>query len=383
MPPPLVFRTGLDRYALFPIRHTNLWEEYKKAEASFWTAEEIDLGGDRFNELHENEKLFIEKTLAYFAWADGVVQENLMSNFCNDVPLAEARTFFAFQSAMEGIHAETYGLLIHTYIPKERQREVFYSMQDMPCMKRKADWIQTWMDPATASFAERCVAFSCVEGIFFCGAFASIFWLKKQSRVQMPGLTFSNELISRDESLHTLFACALYSMMPAHDATLTKDELAELVARMDEPPPAPRAGVSVAALRERGADALSDAFESEEDRARVRLELLNSVRLPPERVQEIVRSAIDVEESFIEDALPIKLIDMSAESLTTYMHFVADRLLDNLGVPKVYGAQNPWEWMELISLQGKTNFFEKRVSEYQKAGVLTGGDKTFTTEEDF
>jgi ribonucleoside-diphosphate reductase beta chain len=295
---------------------------YKKAEASFWTAEEIDLGPDLIdwnNKLNNDEKHFIKHVLAFFAASDGIVNENLAVNFMNEVQWPEARCFYGYQIMIENIHSETYSLLIDTYIkdPAEKDK-LFHAIETVPCVARKAEWALKWI--ANGSFAERLVAFAAVEGIFFSGSFCSIFWLKK--RGLMPGLSFSNELISRDEGLHCDFACMLYSQLQN--------------------------------------------------------------QLPKEKVIEIITNAVEIEKEFVTDALPVKLIGMNAELMRQYIEFVADRLLVALGCTKQYMVSNPFDFMELISLNGKTNFFEKRVAEYQKAGVMSQKDKNvFSLEEDF
>ena len=310
------------RFVLFPIKHSDVWEMYKKAEASFWTAEEIDLNQDLIDwaRLNNEERHFISHVLAFFAASDGIVNENLCLNFSNEVQIPEARCFYGFQIAIENIHAETYSLLIDTYIKDSRERDfLFNAIENVPAVKRKADWALRWIENSK-SFAERLIAFAAVEGIFFSGSFCSIFWLKK--RGLMPGLTFSNELISRDEGLHCDFACLLYS------------------------------------------------------------KLLN--KLPEPVIQEIISDAVSIEKEFVTDALPVNLIGMNAEMMSQYIEFVADRLLVSLGCSKLYNTTNPFDWMELISLQGKTNFFEKRVGEYQKAGVMSeASQRTFSLEADF
>jgi ribonucleoside-diphosphate reductase beta chain len=311
-----------NRFVLFPIQHQDVWQMYKKAEASFWVAEEIDLSQDQkdWDNLHDGERHFISHVLAFFAASDGIVNENLAVNFMQEVQLAEARCFYGFQVMMENIHSETYSLLIDTYIKDVKQKDLlFNALETVPCVKKKGEWAIKWIN--SANFTERLIAFAAVEGIFFSGSFCSIFWLKK--RGLMPGLTFSNELISRDEGLHCDFACLLY-----------KDHL------------------------------------------------LN--KLPESRVHEIIRDAVQIEQEFVTDALPVNLIGMNAQSMSQYIEFVADRLLSELGYSKLYGATNPFDFMEMISLQGKTNFFEKRVGEYQKAGVLTDRSaNTFSLNEDF
>jgi len=297
------------RWVMFPIKHPAVWEMYKKHEASFWTAEEIDLSQDTkdWESLNDHERHFIKHVLAFFAASDGIVLENLAAQFSTEVQIPEARAFYGFQIAMENIHSETYSLLIEQYIrdPAEKDK-VFNAIQTMPAVKEKAQWAIQWMNRQN-SFAERVVAFAAVEGILFSGSFCAIYWVKK--RGLMPGLTFSNELISRDEGLHAEFACLIYGML-------------------QNP-------------------------------------------LPEDVVNGIIRGAVDVERHFICEALSCDLIGMNSELMTRYIEFVADRLLTSLGHQKIYNVSNPFDWMELISLQGKTNFFEKRVGEYQKAGIMT------------
>ncbi|XP_078447227.1 ferritin/ribonucleotide reductase-like family protein [Wolffia australiana] len=299
-----------DRFCMFPIKYPEIWEMYKKAEASFWTAEEVDLSHDLQHWEHDltaDERHFITHVLAFFAASDGIVLENLAGRFMAEVQVAEARAFYGFQMAMENIHSEMYSLLLETYIrdPAAKTR-LFHAVDSVPCVGRKADWALRWI-ASSESFAERLVAFACVEGIFFSGSFCAVFWLKK--RGLMPGLTFSNELISRDEGLHCDFACLLYSLLRS--------------------------------------------------------------RLSEERVHAIVADAVAIEREFICDALPCALVGMNSGLMAEYVEFVADRLLVALGHGKLFGAGNPFDWMELISLQGKTNFFEKRVGEYQKASVMS------------
>lgn len=313
------------RFVLFPIQHPDIWQWYKKAEASFWTAEEIDLSQDMkdWENLTNDERHFISHVLAFFAASDGIVNENLAENFVSEVQYTEAKFFYGFQIAMENIHSETYSLLIDTYIkdPKEKDH-LFNAIETMDCVNRKANWALRWIDEG--NFAERLIAFAAVEGIFFSGSFCSIFWLKK--RGLMPGLSFSNELISRDEGMHCDFACMLYN------------------------------------------DHLKN-------------------QLPVETVRKIITDAVEIEKDFVTDALPVSLIGMNADLMRQYIEFVADRLLLELNCGKVYNAKNPFDFMEMISLQGKTNFFEKRVGEYQKAGVKNSADekngRTFSTDEDF
>lgn len=312
-----------NRFVLFPIQHDDIWQMYKKAEASFWTAEEIDLSPDLQdweNKMNDNEKHFISHVLAFFAASDGIVNENLAQSFLEKVQYAEAKCFYGFQIMMENIHSETYSLLIDTYIknPKEKDR-LFNALDTVDCVKKKAEWALKWIDNGT--FIERLVAFSAVEGIFFSGSFCSIFWLKK--RGLMPGLSFSNELISRDEGLHCDFACLLYTK-----------------------------------------------------------HIVN--KMPEEKVTEIILDAVSIEKEFVTDALPVDLIGMNSKLMSQYIEFVADRLLVALGCKKYFNATNPFDFMEMISLQGKTNFFEKRVAEYQKAGVMSEKDNhKFSLDEDF
>jgi len=296
------------RWVMFPIEQPEMWEMYKKHEASFWTAEEIDLSQDAqdWEKLNEGEQHFIKYVLAFFAASDGIVLENLGLNFSNEVQVSEARAFYGFQMAMENVHSETYSLLIDQYIKDSKEKmRLFNAIETIPAVEVKAKWAVNWMS-RDRSFYERIVGFACVEGILFSGSFCAIYWLKK--RGLMPGLTFSNELISRDEGLHADFACLVYKLLKH--------------------------------------------------------------KLSDELAHEIVAGAVEVEKAFICDALPCGLIGMSADSMTTYIQFVADRLLVSLGHPMLYNVQNPFDWMELISLQGKTNFFEKRVGEYQKKGVM-------------
>lgn len=312
-----------NRFVLFPIEHADIWKMYKQSEANFWTAEEIDLSQDTtdWNErLNDDERHFIKHVLAFFAASDGIVNENLAENFVKEVQYTEAKFFYGFQIMMENIHSETYSLLIDTYIKDAKEKDyLFNAIETVPCVKQKAEWALRWI--SNGSFAERLIAFAAVEGIFFSGSFCSIFWLKK--RGLMPGLSFSNELISRDEGMHCDFACLLYN-----DHIINK--------------------------------------------------------LSPETVRDIITNAVEIEKEFVSDALPVNLIGMNADLMCQYIEFVADRLLVALRQPKVYNAENPFPWMDLISLQGKTNFFEKRVGDYQKAGVMsTREQQVFTLEEDF
>jgi len=315
------------RFVVFPIRYHDIWAFYKKAEASFWTAEEVDLSKDliHWEVLKPEEKHFISHVLAFFAASDGIVNENLVERFSKEVQVTEARCFYGFQIAIENIHSEMYSLLIDTYIKDPEEREyLFNAVETMPFVKRKADWAINWINSDNARYAERVVAFAAVEGIFFSGSFAAIFWLKK--RGIMPGLTFSNELISRDEGLHCDFACLMYSHLKH--------------------------------------------------------------KLSQERVYEIIREAVTIEQEFLTEALPCDLIGMNCKLMRQYIEFVADRLLLELECEKIYHVENPFDFMELISLEGKTNFFEKRVGEYQKMGVMAstdaGGAKhSFTLDADF
>ena len=317
----ILLEENKDRFVLFPIKYRKIWEMYKKAEASFWTAEEIDLSGDLkdWERLNPGEKHFITHVLAFFAASDGIVNENLAVNFMREVQLPEARCFYGFQIMIENIHSETYSLLIDTYIKDSAEKNrLFNAIDTVPCVQKKAEWALRWI--SKGSFAERLIAFAAVEGIFFSGSFCSIFWLKK--RGLMPGLSFSNELISRDEGLHCDFACLLYEMLEN--------------------------------------------------------------KLAPETVQQMIADAVSIEQEFVTDALPVNLIGMNAKLMSQYIEFVADRLLVSLGVPKIFHSGNPFDFMELISLQGKTNFFEKRVAEYQKAGVTSKKeDNVYRTDEDF
>lgn len=311
------------RFVLFPIEHDDIWAFYKKSEASFWTAEEIDLQQDLSDwnkKLNDDERHFIKHVLAFFAASDGIVNENLAENMVNEVQYTEAKFFYGFQIMMENIHSETYSLLIDTYIDNKKEKDfLFNAIENLDCVKKKADWALRWID--NGSFAERLIAFAAVEGIFFSGSFCSIFWLKK--RGLMPGLSFSNELISRDEGMHCDFACLLYNQHIEN-------------------------------------------------------------KLSKETIQKLITDAVDIEKEFVTDAIPVNLIGMNAELMCQYIEFVADRLLVSLGNDKVYNVENPFPWMEMISLQGKTNFFEKRVGDYQKAGVNVQKDKqVFSLDEDF
>ena len=319
-----ILQENQDRFVIFPIQHHDLWEWYKKQEACFWTAEEIDLHQDLTDwaaKLNDDERYFIKHILAFFAASDGIVNENLAENFVSEVQYTEAKFFYGFQLMMENIHSETYSLLIDTYVKDEKEKNIlFKALENFPAIAKKAEWALKWVE--SPSFAERLIAFAAVEGIFFSGAFCSIFWLKK--RGVMPGLTFSNELISRDEGMHCDFAVHLHNN-----------------------------------------------------------HLINKVS--KQRITEILTDALNIEREFITESLPVSLIGMNAKLMTQYLEFVTDRLLVELGCDKVYNATNPFDFMDMISLQGKTNFFEKRVSEYQKAGVLNKEEEKdkFSFDADF
>ena len=315
-----ILQENKDRFVLFPIKHKDIWDMYKKAEASFWTAEEIDLSSDLqdwSDKLNNDERHFIKHVLAFFAASDGIVNENLAINFMNEVQYPEARCFYGYQIMIENIHSETYSLLIDTYIkdPQEKDK-LFHAIETIPAVKHKAEWALKWI--SNGGFAERLIAFAAVEGIFFSGSFCSIFWLKK--RGLMPGLTFSNELISRDEGLHCDFACLLYS------------------------------------------------------------QLVN--QLPKEKVKQIITDAVSIEKEFVTEALPVRLIGMNADMMCQYIEFVADRLLVALNCGKVYNATNPFDFMELISMESKTNFFESRLGDYALA-TTSGKTEAFELTEYF
>jgi len=319
-----MLRENPHRHVLFPIRYNDIWRKYKEAEASIWTVSEIDLGSDMkdWEAMTDDERHFIKHVLAFFAASDGIVLENLAGRFMSDVKIPEVRCFYGFQIMIENVHSETYSVLIDTYIrdPEEKLR-LFHAVDNIPCVRNKAEWALKWIT-SSSCFAERLIAFAAVEGIFFSGSFCSIFWLKK--RGLMPGLTFSNELISRDEGLHCDFACLLY-----------KEHIVN--------------------------------------------------KLPEERILAIITEAVAIEVTFVTDSLPVRLIGMNADLMKQYIEFVADRLLVSLGLNKHYKVTNPFDFMEMISLQGKTNFFEKKVGDYQKAGVIDGAKnhKVFTTDADF
>lgn len=310
-----------NRFVMFPIKYQDIWEMYIKQVECFWRPEEIDLTKDLSNweSLSSDEKYFISSILAFFAASDGIVLENLASRFMNDVQVSEARAFYGFQIAMENIHSHTYSLLIETYIKdKEEKHKLFNAIENFPCIKKKSDWAQKWINDNRSSFATRLVAFACIEGIFFSGAFCSIYWLKK--RGLMPGLTFSNELISRDEALHCEFAVLLYS---------------KLLKKVDK-----------------------------------------------NRIHEIIKEAVEIESEFICEALPCRLIGMNSEMMTQYIQFVADRLCVQLGYKKIYNVTNCFDWMQLISLEGKANMFERQNDSYALSNKTITND-TFNLNEDF
>lgn len=310
-----------NRYVMFPVQDENIWSMYKKQIDCFWKVEEVDLSKDKkdWDKLNENEVHFISMILAFFAASDGIVLENLAGRFMTEIQLSEARAFYGFQIAMENIHSEMYSLLIDTYIKdNEQKNKLFHSLENFPCIKKKADWAIRWINDKRSNFATRLIAFACVEGIFFSGAFCSIYWLKK--RGLMPGLTFSNELISRDEALHTEFAILLYNKLER--------------------------------------------------------------KLKKSRIYEIIKEAVDIEKEFICEALPCRLIGMNQDMMSQYIEFIADRLSVQMGVDKIYNTPNPFDWMELISIEGKTNFFEKRVGEYALASK-DFTENAFEFSEDF
>ncbi len=307
------------RYTLFPIQHPDLWKKYKDAEASFWKTEEVDLGNDLndWKTLSDNEKHFIKHVLAFFAASDGIVNENLSEYMIQKVSWLEAKVFYGFQIAIENIHSAMYSLLIDTYVKDKNEKiMLFNAIENMPAVAKKADWAMKWINSPTASFAHKLIAFAVVEGVFFSGSFCAIFWLKKQGK--MPGLTFANELISRDEGMHTEFACMLYS-------------------KLEE-------------------------------------------KLPTEEVYKIVEDAVACENEFITEALSVDLLGMNTLLMTQYIKYTADYLLGMLNLPKLYNVSLPFDFMHMQSLTGKTNFFEKRVGEYQKAG---GGYEFGNGDDDF
>jgi ribonucleoside-diphosphate reductase subunit M2 len=310
-----------NRFVMFPIKYDDVWQMYKKQVDCFWRAEEIDLSKDlaHWDTLSQEEKFFLSMILAFFAASDGIVLENLGLRFMNDVQISEARAFYGFQIAMENIHSQTYSLLIETYIKNAEEKDkLFRALENFDCIKKKGDWAQKWIKDNRSGFATRLIAFACVEGIFFSGAFCSIYWMKK--RGLMPGLTFSNELISRDEALHCEFAVLLYS------------------------------------------------------------KLVNKVK--KSRVHEIIKEAVEIENEFICEALPCRLIGMNSQLMTQYIQFVADRLSVQFGYKKIYNVANPFDWMELISLESKTNFFEKRTDAYALANK-SNADLAFDFNEEF
>lgn len=386
---PLMFRQDESRFTLFPIQHGDVWEFYKKSEASFWTTEEIDLGSDDFERLTADEQTFVKKVLAFFSFADGIVVENLAENFCAEVQWPEARSFYGFQIAMENIHSETYSLLIDRFA-KQDKHTLFRALRTHPALRRKADWMIQWMH-TNSSFAERLVAFACVEGIHFSAAFSCLFWCKKRG-LPINGLLFSNELISRDEGLHCDFACLLHSKLWAPGA-VDAGAFDAALRHAGYAVPAARGATLDFASETRTRDAIDAAYPTVDGATRdaMKLDVLASMRCTEEVVLGIIRSACEVEFDFIRtEALPVRLIGMNADSAVAYVKFVANRLAAALGATTEApypGAENPYDWMDLISLTGKTNFFERRVSEYQKAGVmgsLAGGhEKTFSMTEDF
>ena len=302
-----------NRFVMFPIKYDDIWSMYKKQIDCFWRAEEIDLSKDlnHWETLTADEKHFVSMILAFFAASDGIVLENLAQRFMSDVQISEARAFYGFQIAMENIHSQTYSLLIETYIKdKDQKHKLFNAIENYPCIKKKSDWAQKWINDNRSSFATRLIAFACIEGIFFSGSFCSIFWLKK--RGLMPGLTFSNELISRDEALHCEFAILLYSKLEK--------------------------------------------------------------KIAKTKIHDIIKECVEIETEFICEALPCRLIGMNSELMTQYIQFVADRLCVQLGYPKIYNATNPFSFMELISIEGKTNFFERKVGDYALANVKKSDD---------
>ncbi|GMT34582.1 hypothetical protein PFISCL1PPCAC_28793, partial [Pristionchus fissidentatus] len=314
-----------NRFVLFPIQHNDIWDFYKKAVAAFWTTEEIDLSKDQTDwddKMSADERFFVSRVLAFFAASDGIVNENLVERFANEVQLQEAKCFYGFQVAIENIHSEMYSKLIEKYVTDKAEKHMlFNAVKTIPCVGKKADWALRWISDKQSTFGERLLAFACVEGIFFSGSFAAIFWLKK--RGLMPGLCHSNELISRDEGLHRDFACMLY-----------------------------------------------------------RNHIINKV--PVERVHEIVRDAVTIEQEYLTESLPVDMIGMNCRMMSQYIEYVADHLLGELALPKLYKSKNPFDFMENISLEGKTNFFERRVSEYQKFNVQASEeDQQFSLDADF
>jgi ribonucleoside-diphosphate reductase beta chain len=318
-----ILKENPNRFTLFPIMKQKLYQQYKNHVSVFWTVEEIDLSKDLkdWEKLTKNEQHFIKNVLAFFAGSDGIVQENLASRFMREIQLPEARSFYSVQLMLESIHSELYSLLIDTYIDdKDEKAHLFKATDTIPCVKKKADWAKKWIESLDENFATRLVAFAIVEGIFFSGAFCAIYWIKE--RGLMPGLTTSNEFIARDEGLHTTFACSLY------------EEIVQ--------------------------------------------------KLPEEKVHKIIKEAVEIEKEFITESLPCNMIGMNAVLMAQYIEFVADRLLTQLGYSKVWGSTNPFDFMERISLEGKDNFFEKRVTSYAKAGVgKTREEMSFNLDADF
>jgi len=312
-----------NRYVMFPIQHQDIWKMYRKSVDSFWVAQEVDLSKDYKDwiQMTEDEQHFIKMVLAFFAASDGLVLENLASRFMNDVQISEARAFYGFQIAMENIHSEMYSLLIDTYIRDSVEKNrLFRAIENVPCIAKKADWAKKWIQDRRSSFATRLVAFAVIEGIFFSSSFSAIYWIKKRGR--MPGLTFSNELISRDEALHTEFAILLYSKIQR--------------------------------------------------------------KLSKKKIYEIVKDAVDIEKEFITEAIPCRLIGMNADLMCQYIEFVADRLVVQLGYEKIFHSANPFEFMELISMESKVNFFERTNSEYALANKTVDGDVfAFDINEEF
>lgn len=320
-----ILKENPGRFVLFPIQHQEIWEMYKKEEACFWTAEEIDLTPDLkdWTTLNKDEQHFIKHVLAFFAASDGIVNENLVLNFMQEVQIPEAKCYYGFQIMMENIHAETYSLLIDTYIKDKKEKDyLFNALETVPSVKKKGEWALRWIN--SPNFVERLVAFAAVEGIFFSGSFCSIFWLKK--RGLMPGLSFSNQLISRDEGMHCEFACLLYTKYIQN-------------------------------------------------------------KLSKDRIYAIIGDAVEIEKEFITEALPVDLIGMNSKMMAQYIEFVADQWIMELGYEKLYNSENPFDFMDMINLEGKTNFFEGRVAEYQKAGVMNKNESDskprFTIDEDF
>ena len=318
-----ILRENQNRYVIFPIKYDEIWKHYKRAVSCFWTPEEIDFSKDRthWNKLNDDERYFIENILAFFAGSDGIVMENLAQRFMSDVQIPEARQFYSYQMFIEAIHSETYSLMIDTYVKDVRKKKkLFNAIQEIPCVKKKADWAVKWIQNKDEDFGTRIVAFAIIEGVFFSASFCSIYWLKQ--RGLMPGLTFSNELISRDEGQHTDFACLLHSMLQNKPSQ--------------------------------------------------------------EKVHRIMKEAVDIEKEFIIKSIPCNLIGMNGELMKEYIEFVADRLLVQLGYDKIWNSKNPFSFMELISLRGKANFFEVRPSNYVKAGVgKSEQDNSVIIDDDF